>query len=314
MNFIYRTRLLLFCLIAFTGVAAAQSTDQNFPTSVTTNQIVGQIKARDIGDPRLTSFYYAFDGVQGDIFINVVTKNFVGDIDVFTRDGLRTLTKIVVFDSGANETGRLIYLRKQERLLLRVQGRTPGDEAANYQIKFAGSFIALKPEKDEPPPTISDEDGSNVNSVGTRLPPKPKPIEPKLVVTAEKKPAPVKEAPVAEVKPAEPKREEPKALKPEVVVGSTIRPPLKIEAPAKTPPRTTAAKKPAPEKKPAKEKAPDPLASIKLMILMKDGSVIERQMNEVVRFTVDKGILVVILKDGGISRFPIVDVARVTIE
>jgi hypothetical protein len=312
MNFIYRTRSLLFCLIALTGVAAAQSTDQNFPTSVTSNQIVGQIKARDIGDPRLTSFYYAFDGVQGDIFINVVTRNFVGDIDVFTRDGLRPLTKIVVFDSGANETGRLIYLRKQERLLLRVQGRTPGDEAANFQIKFAGSFIALKPAKDEPPPTISDEDGSNVNSVGTRLPPKP--VETKPVATVEKKSEPVKEAPVSEVKRIEPKREEPKASKPEVVVGSTIRPPLKIEAPAKTPPRTTAAKKPAPEKKPVKEKAPDPLASIKLMILMKDGSVIERQMNEVVRFTVDKGILVVILKDGGISRFPIVDVARVTIE
>jgi hypothetical protein len=312
MNFIYRTRLLLFCLIAFTGVAAAQSTDQNFPTSVTSNQIVGQIKARDIGDPRLTSLYYAFDGVQGDIFINVVTRNFVGDIDVFTRDSLRPLTKIVVFDSGANETGRLIYLRKQERLLLRIQGRTPGDEAANFQIKFAGSFIALKPAKDEPPPTISDEDGSNVNTVGTKLPPKP--VETKPVATVEKKPEPVKEAPASEVKRVEPKSEEPKASKPEVVVGSTIRPPLKIEAPAKTPPRTTAAKKPAPEKRPAKEKAPDPLASIKLMILMKDGSVIERQMNEVVRFSVDKGILVVILKDGGISRFPIVDVARVTIE
>lgn len=312
MNFIYRTRSLLFCLIAFTGVAAAQSMDQNFPTSVTSNQIVGQIKARDIGDPRLTSFYYAFDGVQGDIFINVVTRNFVGDIDVFTRDGLRPLTKIVVFDSGANETGRLIYLRKQERLLLRVQGRTPGDEAATFQIKFAGSFISLRPEKDEPPPTIADEDGSNVNSVGTRLPPKP--VETKPIATVEKKPEPVKETPVSEVKRVEPKSEELKASKPEVVVGSTIRPPVKIEAPAKTPPRTTAAKKPAPEKKPVKEKAPDPLASIKLMILMKDGSVIERQMNEVIRFTVDKGILIVILKDGGISRFPIVDVARVTIE
>ena len=127
------------------SAAAAQSTDQAFPTAVRANEIVGSIKARDIGDARLTSHFYAFNGDQGDIFVNVVTKNFDGDIDIFTADGLRPLTKIVIFaDAASNETGRIVYLRRPERLLLRIQGRTPNDDAAAYRIKFAGSFVAAK--------------------------------------------------------------------------------------------------------------------------------------------------------------------------
>ena len=66
-----------------------------------------------------------------------------GQIDIFTADGLRPLTKIVIFaDAASNETGRIVYLRRPERLLLRIQGRTPNDDAAAYRIKFAGSFVA----------------------------------------------------------------------------------------------------------------------------------------------------------------------------
>ncbi|HEX3102239.1 MAG TPA: hypothetical protein VHQ01_10620, partial [Pyrinomonadaceae bacterium] len=53
----------------------AQSSDQNFPTPITSTELTGTIKARDIGDSRLTTYFFAFDGEQGDIFINVVTKN-----------------------------------------------------------------------------------------------------------------------------------------------------------------------------------------------------------------------------------------------
>jgi len=74
-----------------------------------------------------------------------------------------------------------------------------------------------------------------------------------------------------------------------------------------TPTKTTAKAMP-PEKK------PDPLASIRLIILLKDGSLIERPMSEVSKFSVDKGILVVVAKDGRLSRFSILDVAKVTIE
>ncbi len=151
MKIAYRSCYL--CLTAALFIIApitirSQSTDQNFPTAVTGTEIHGVIKARDIGDSRLTSYFYEFAGEQGDVFINVVTKNFTGDIDIFTQEGLKPLTKIVVYASGsADETGRIVYLRKPERLLLRIEGRTPGDDAASFTIKFAGSFVAMRPSR-----------------------------------------------------------------------------------------------------------------------------------------------------------------------
>src|SRR6187549_3030880 len=78
-------------------MAAAQSSDQNFPTPLTTNEVSGTIKARDMGDARLTTYFFAFDGGQGDMFINVVTQNFSGDIDVFTADAMLPLAKMVMY-------------------------------------------------------------------------------------------------------------------------------------------------------------------------------------------------------------------------
>ena len=146
-------------VIAFCALISAQSSDQNFPTPLTTNEATGVVKARDLGDPRLTTYFYAFDGGQGDIFINVVTKNFTGDIDIFTADAMVPLAKMVVYaDTSVSETGRLIYLRKPERLLLRVQGRTPNDDPASYLVKFGGSFIALAPQKEIEGPTVAATD------------------------------------------------------------------------------------------------------------------------------------------------------------
>ena len=131
-----------------------------YPHRSRTNEIIGTIKARDIGDPRLTSYFYTFNGAQGDIFINVVTKNFNGDIDVFTVEGLKSLTKIVVYaDSPDSETGRLIYLRKPEKLLLRVEGRSPNDDPATFRIKFAGSFEAIKGGPDTAGPGNAGDQG-----------------------------------------------------------------------------------------------------------------------------------------------------------
>ena len=160
-------------LVLFVPVlAAAQSSDPNYPTPVETNEITGAIKARDIGDPRLTSYFYTFDGGQGDIFINVVTKNFAGDIDVFAADALRPLAKMVIYpDASSNETGRLIYLRKGERLIMRIEGRSPNDDPAEFRVKFGGSFIALTGQQAPDAPTVarteSNEPGVRVNSVGT---------------------------------------------------------------------------------------------------------------------------------------------------
>src|SRR5215207_4596057 len=165
--------LALLTLSIAAGAALGQSTDQYSPTPVTSNEISGTIKARDVGDSRLTSYFYQFDGGQGDVFINVVARNFAGDIDVFTLNGLRPLTKIVLFaDFGESETGRVIYLRKPEKMILRIQGRTPGDDAATFRIKFAGSFVAstqAEPSAEPSLPNVAakNDSGIRVNSVGT---------------------------------------------------------------------------------------------------------------------------------------------------
>ncbi len=177
--------LFIFCFIYFafgTLNVFPQSTNQNFPTSITTNEIGGNIPARDVGDARLTTYFYAFKGSQGDVFVNVLTANLNGSIDIFTTDNLRPLTKITVYSSDAeNETGRVVYLRKPEKLILRVEGRSPNDDAATFKIKFAGSFQPLEAtaENAAPPvPEVKTENQSNirVNSVGTIIEVRPKEV------------------------------------------------------------------------------------------------------------------------------------------
>jgi hypothetical protein len=351
--------MVLFSLSG-AGTSFAQSTNQNFPTPVTTNEISGTIKARDVGDARLTSYFYQFDGEQGDLFINVVARNFTGDIDVFTLNGLRPLSKIVIYsDFGENETGRVIYLRKPERMILRVQGRTPGDDPATFRIKFAGSFVASTQSEPSAEPalpslTAKNESGIRVNSVGTiveiipKATPTPAPV---ADVAAQQAEARETEKEIAEQaanktdeKAVEPAAETPEK-KLEVVVTDNITAKKETTVPAtpvrrrtrsrtppkRTPPVDTEAKAAAGDtevktvlpprsrrgqapSKTAAAKTPDPLANINLVISFKDGTTIERPMSEVLRFTVDKGVLTVISKDGRIGRYPILDVDKVTIQ
>ena len=197
----------LLLLAISTLDANAQSINQSSPTPITTNEISGRIPARDLGDARLTTYYYTFDGVQGDVFVNVVTTNFNGDIDVFTADNLRPLTKITVYaDTSSNETGRVIYLRQPVKMILRVEGRTPNDDAATFQIKFAGSFApsnAVAENDTAPEIKSNNETDVRVNSVGTIIEVKPKPTPtPKITVVKVEKPPKVKKVkPVAENKP-----------------------------------------------------------------------------------------------------------------
>ena len=155
----------ILCFIAIFFISASgQSTVIDYPTPVYTNEIRGAIRARDIGDPRLTSHFYTFLGSQGDVFLNVVTKNFSGDIDVFLAEGLKPLTKIVVYaETAESETGRVVYLRKPEKLILRIEGSSPNDDPATYQIKFAGSFEASKdpmPQEPDLPKVDAAAEGS----------------------------------------------------------------------------------------------------------------------------------------------------------
>jgi hypothetical protein len=348
------TRIVLSAFSIAVGILGvqsviAQSTLPDFPTPVSSNEISGAIKARDVGDSRLTTYYYWFEGSQGDMFVNLVTKNFAGDVDLFIQSGLRPLTKIVIYpDFGEAETGRVIYLRKPEKLVLRVQGRTPNDEPAQFRVKFAGSFVAVKGTgTDEPeiPKVIGETVGSvRVNSVGTIIPPPPRPVKvdtESAAVDPDKSEA--KEKPKSETETLA-ERSDTTETKPvpkvEVVVtDDTLKkstatksiapprrtrnarvPPKKV-TPPETPVSETREKKenevdPAENeaKTAATETNADPLANVQLVILFKDGRRIERPLTEVARFSVDRGVLTVIAKGGRIGKYSMVDVSKVTIE
>lgn len=186
--------LLSAAIIVFGGVATVftQSSDANFPTPVTSNEVTGVIPARDVGDSRLTTHYYVFNGNRGDVFINIITRNFKGTIDVYTAKGLDPRTKITVYaDNPDRETGRVVYQRRPEKLILRVQGRTPNSDPATYQLKFAGSFAPITGAEarntNEFPDIASGSEGSvRVNSVGAIIESeKPKEAPQKAVVLPE---------------------------------------------------------------------------------------------------------------------------------
>jgi len=352
-----------FLMIVFTAAAYGQSTDQLFPTPVRTTEITSSIKARAIGDPRLTTYYYTFEGRQGDVFINVQSTNFTGDIDVYVLPGQVPMTKIVVYgDQPETETGRVVYLRKPERLLLRIQGRSPGDEDASVRIKFAGSFAVSQLDDsgapDVPKVESTAETNVRVNSVGTILEvipkatPTPAAVAERSEVVADE---PKSDAKIEEEKEAA-KKEDAAATEPvtvsrkvEVLVTDPVKPEESVKDPAprratarnrRTRPAPTpkieekAVEEPAAEKaadppprtttrssrrrraatRPDEETQPDPMANIRLVVYFKDGSTIDRPMNEVLRFSVERAVLTVISKNGTIGRYNMTEVARVSIE
>ncbi len=367
-NYGLRIAKILCFLCVFSGLVfsiKAQSINQSYPTPITSNEISGKIPARDLGDARLTTYYYTFDGNQGDVFINVVTVNLNGDIDVFTHDNLRPLTKITVYaDASNNETGRVVYLRQPVKLILRIEGRTPNDDAATFQIKFAGSFVtaqavAASSESETPEVKSNNQTDVRVNSVGTIIEIKPKPTPKEVIAKKSDK----KSDPKAEVKTAEEseteveevenkkkltvdkrnevsKIENPtektdtakiqKENKPVVVITDEIAEKdianeskkdssgkvRQTEEKAVEREESVVVKEPKISKKSktVKPLPPNALDHIRLIILFKDGSKIERPMSEVLKVGVDKGVLTIISKDGAIGRYSILDITKMTIE
>jgi hypothetical protein len=313
----------------------AQSTSQEFPTPITASDLTGKIKARDVGDARLTSHYYVFDGQQGDIFINLVTINLDGAIDIFTAEGLRPVTTIRVFADGSrNETGRAVYLRKPERLILRVEGRSPNDDPATYEIKFAGSFAAVNKTATDSAPRVPDDAGGagdvTVNSVGTKIAVKPKPTplpEDKRdsadskttgttvvenAATKGKSSAAIKKPGTDESGSRNTKKSTDVETKPD---AATTRAEGRRGADRRKTTVSSVPKKAITPKPDTTEKtAANPLENIHLVLLMKDGTRLERRMSEILKVNVDKGTLTVITNDGTITRYSILDVARMTIE
>jgi hypothetical protein len=324
----------VFFGLALISTSFSQSTEQKFPTSVTTNEINGKIAARDIGDSRLTTYYYAFNGTQGDVFLTIETVNLNGDIDIFTAEELRPITKIALFaDSSNNQTVRTIYLRKDEKLILRIEGKTPNDDNATFKIKFDGSFQAVANSEDTTveAPKVKTKTDSDVivNSVGTIIEVKPKPIPATEIAKVEKPKTPkVRKTPKPKTEP-KPAEEKPKVVenKEDTEDSPTQKPSIKPPKVKKTKVKATEnlpksekpkAEKPKKTPKPKAEPKPDSAAAlenIKLLVELKDGTKYERPMSEVVRVNVDKeGMLTIVTKDGKIERYSILDVAKMTIQ
>jgi len=273
---------------------------------------------------------------------------------------MRPLTKITVYaDLTSSETGRVIYLRKPEKLVLRVEGRTPNDDPAEFQVKFAGGFEAAIPRTDEPPvPKVGDlppnESGVRVNSVGTivaivpKTTPTPKPEtadirktetaiadkndEEPLTTEAKKEPNEIKAETentekVTTPAAASPKRPFSRSNRRSANNARATKANPKTETPSNERTDDTSAKNDdsgvTPRKPPrvvvtdsTKALTPksNPLENVRLVIVFKDGTKVERPMTEVLRFTADQSTLTIVNKNGRIARFSILEVASVSIQ
>ncbi|MGH9943697.1 MAG: hypothetical protein ACRD9R_15225 [Pyrinomonadaceae bacterium] len=88
----------------------------------------------------------------------------------------------------------------------------------------------------------------------------------------------------------------------------------KREAPRRTDPARARMSEASRDATAAAAPAPEPLPGTRLVIQLKDGTRIEREMNAVRRVTVEKGLLLVVLNNGKIERQPMSGVLRMAIE
>lgn len=317
----------ILLILLTTIVSFAQSVDVGSPTPVRSNTVSGKIAARDLGDSRLTDHYFAFTGTPGDLLITIQSTNLNGDLDVFTAVTLRPLLKLSLYAESTSPVTKGIYLRKREDLILRIEARSPNDDAGTYRLYFGGSFEALPGGPDiaeaeaEPSPEApaTGQKGRRVSSVGARI---EEPAPPVTEVAAAPTPAPTPE-PTPEAKPVE-------TPKPVVTERS-------IEEAAKTtpPPRTTRGRRPASRRQPpppketppteeptaraeqpkAKPAAPEPEPEVgpRLVIETNDGTLINRPMSTVRRVTIENGQVVVNNRDGTVNRILLANIVRMQI-
>ena len=336
-------------LCASTGTISGQSSDQNLPTAVLSNDINGKIVALDLGDPRATRHFYAFAANSGDLLITVDSKNLNGDIDVFTAITFRPLMKTTLYASAQSaQITKGIYLRAHQILILRVEARTPNDDAGMYHIHFGGTFEPFSggiPVAENTEPAESPTASANrLSSVGATIPRPPA----EVTETAEAKPSPEKPAEKTSTEPEAPKKEtekpaptppsrrtaaraprrgsRPAPAKRQPAEKKTESTKTETETPKIEPPKTETPKveKSAPVEKPAETTAPaekpkpqeisPPPVGTRLIIEEKDGTRIERPMSTVRRVVVEGSTIVIVLKTGKIERINMSDVARMSIE
>lgn len=327
-NNVFRSCALLAVLLLTATSLCAQSLDPGAPAPVRSNSVTGRIAARDLGDARLTNHYYAFTGTPGDLLITVQGQNLNGDIDVFTATTLRPLLKLTLYAESSAPVTKGIYLRKREDLVLRVEARTPNDDEGTYRLFFGGSFEPIiggpdiaEGEQPTPPKeetAVAGRKTKRVSSVGATIP-EPEPSPGEVAAAPAPTPEPTPEAPGE--RPREPRPVEsptPETERPTTTedvrpspprTGRARRPPGRRTTPPVTE-RATESPRPSVE-----QPRPEPEAEIgpRLLIETSDGTLINRAMSGIKRVTVENGQVVVVGRDGKISRFLLADVVRMSI-
>lgn len=334
--------------------AQAQSTSLDYPTPITGNQLSGSIAARDIGDSRVTRHFYLLSGTTGDLTISVQYSNLNGDIDLFTANGMRPLAKIgLVASDNLIKVDRTVFLRIQENLILRVEAKSANDDPGRYQISFTGTFEPIaSADEVPPPPTVESRSASTnrrrVTTAGeviiepepvpvAKVEPPPKPVVTPVAPAGKPNPRTGRgTAPAGRSTPKTsgtggntatgPRRSRTGTAKPttttpppadSVAVNPPAAPPAKPTPGRPTTRRNTARttpSTPATTPAPKPEPVPDPMANARLVVETRDGGHQEHYMRDVRRFSVEKGVLLVIMKDGKTERQPMSNVLRVVIE
>ncbi len=339
--------MFLFCAAA--DVSWAQSIDISSPSPIRTNEVVGTVAARDLGDSRLTDHFYAFSGAPGDVLITVKSNNLNGDVDIFTAGSLRPLMKFTLYAENSSPVTRAIYLRKREDLILRVEARSPNDDEGIYHIKLGGTFEPIAGEaplvdahspKAEPGASVAlrGKGSRPVSSVGARI------AEPPVVreeVAAARTPQPTPDdlavptvIPERNVRTEAPAPAPPRGRARGRVPPSRKRPVSEPKKKDQSSSETTEEKKsselpnpvsPAPATRRTgrrgtlsrpTEQIPvqEPQIGPRLVIEMHDGRRIERFMSTIRRVTVENNQIVVLSKDGLVERTRMLEVLRMTIE
>ena len=340
--------IFLFCSAA--EICLGQSIDISSPSPIRTNEVVGTIRARDLGDSRLTDHFYSFIGTPGDVLITVKSNNLNGDVDLFTAGSLRPLMKFTLYAENSSPVTRAIFLRKREDLILRVEARSPNDDEGIYQISFKGSFEpiagdaplaeAISPTSESASTVASRSKGSRrVSSVGARIAeppevkeevaaaptPQPTPDEvavptrtPETTVATEAPaPAPAPRRARGRVPTGRRRPSSQPAKKDEQSVSETKNEEKVSEVPnADTPaPATRRTGRRGTINRPSEQiPVQEPQTGPRLVIQMHDGTRTERFMSTIRRVTVENNQIVVVRKDGQIERTRLNEVLRMAIE
>ena len=255
--------------------------------------------------------------------------------------------KITMYAGGnalSPEVTKGFYLRARQVLILRVEARTPNDDAGTYQVRFRGAYepfsggIPVAEESTEQSTEVARTSGGNktrLSSVGARIEEPPsdttaKPVEKSAEETASNPPSSAKvtkpksprtaPARTARGRPARTTRSKPASTGNEAKTEPAKTEAAKTETaeekkePATGEEKPAVTEKPSTPDKPAAQEAVVPKPGARLIIEETDGTKIDRPMSTVRRVVVEGGTIVIVLKTGRIERIPMSVVAKMSIE